>query len=492
MREEVLRVAGVTLDGQLEDFSLSIFAGEIMGLLPLNGHGLTALIELLQNNLPIEAGYVYYREELVNSWRAAAPHENRIGLVKSTSCLVGSMTVADNIFVLRQGFKAWLIDRKMLVRQLQPILDGLGAGIDADAYADALTGFERVVVEIVKAVVAGCRLVILREIGSMISDLEMARLHAILRHYAAEGVSFLYIGFHYEELVQICDRTAVYSNGRILKILRPEDHEELYEEQFMRRVRENIIRQELRRGESAVLDVRQLCAGRVQGLTFAASAGECVVVQDLQNQIFDDLLAFLLGDLPAEAGEILLDGKPLSPGATRDIAILREQPGETMLFAQLSYLDNLLMTADHRLPEIWRDARMRSGVRKEWAQRVGDEVFDQHPAALSRKQQYDLVFQRIVLQQPKVVFCVQPYKGADALLRMHIWELLRELMDKGIAIVILAVNLSDAFTLASRLVRVRQDRIEVYEQSEFDHLPFSAPWTQIYKHGAAQKENGEP
>lgn len=485
MREEVLRLSDVTLTAQgstqLQDFSLNIFSGEITGLLPMNGHGLTALLELLQSNLPLEAGYVYYREELVNSWRAPGTHDNRIGVIKNKSCLIGSMTVAENIFVLRPGFKAWLVDRRLLVRQLQPMLDSLGVSIAADAYADELSGFERVVVELIKAIVAGCRMIVLREISSIISDAELVRLHEILRRYAREGVSFLYIGYHYEELVQICDRTAVYSDGRILKILLPTDHEELYEEQYLQRVREQIIGREQRVQRPVMLDVKGLSGGKVNALSFSVAAGECVVVQDLQNQIFDDLIALLLGERPITSGSIRLDGHAYQPGYSRDIAILREQPDVSMFFPQMSYLDNLCMTVDHRLPGIWRSGRMRAGIRKEWSLRVGSEVFDLPPHQLSTRQRYELIFQRVLLQQPKVVFCVQPFRGADVAARMHIWELLKSLMDRGITVIIFAVNLADAFTLANRLVRVEQDAVRIYEQSEFDHLPFTAPWTQIYK-----------
>ena len=78
MREEVLRMTHVTCRGQgstsLRDLNLNIFAGEIMGLIPLNGgRGMTVLIDLLRRNLPLQRGNIYYREELINTWRAAAP-----------------------------------------------------------------------------------------------------------------------------------------------------------------------------------------------------------------------------------------------------------------------------------------------------------------------------------------------------------------------------------------------------------------------------------
>lgn len=485
MREEVLRLSEVTYAPQggvqLEDFNLNVFAGEIVGVLPFNGHGLTALIELLRDNPPLRSGYVYYREELVNSWRAPRPHQSRIGVIQSKSCLVEDMTVADNIFVLRPGFKTWLIRPGVLVRQLQPVLDGLGVDVAADAYAGSLTAFQRVVVELVKAVVAGCRLIILREISAIISDQEMARLREILRRYARREISFLYIGYHYEEMVQICDRTAVFSGGRILKSVRPEEGSIPYEELYLRRVREQMISPKAH-AACPTLEVCGLGGGSVQALSFCAAAGECVVVQDLQNTIFSDLIAMLQGERRIQAGEIRLCGRFYRPGASREIAVIRERPESSMIFGQMSCLDNLCMTVDHRLPEVWRSARVRRGLRREWEKRLGAQTLEQTPAQLGKRQRIDLVYERIRLQRPRVVFCVQPFSGCDVGMRMHIWELLKGLMDQGIALVILAVNLADTFTLADRLVRVQHGKAcETYERSEFDHLPFTAPWLDLYK-----------
>ena len=67
-------------------------------------------------------------------------------------------------------------------------------------------------------------------------------------------------------------------------------------------------------------------------------------------------------------------------------------------------------------------------------------------------------------------------------MRIHIWKLLEQVMEKGIALVILAINLADSLSLASRLIRVRQGAPpEVYEQSEFGRSPFSAPWLDLYR-----------
>ncbi len=64
--------------------------------------------------------------------------------------------------------------------------------------------------------------------------------------------------------------------------------------------------------------------------------------------------------------------------------------------------------------------------------------------------------------------------------RMRIWELLEELMAKGIAIVILAVNLSDSLSLANRLIRLKQDgHHEAYTREQFGQMHFDAPWVNV-------------
>lgn len=487
MREEVLRLSHVTYQEQgntpLRDFSLNIFAGEIMGLIPLNcGHSMTALTELLRRNLPLQTGDIYYREELLNSWRAPAPRHNQIGVIQSDSCLVEGLTVADNIFVLRPAFRAWLIRPRLLRQQLQPILDRLDAGISADAYVGDLTHFQRFLVELVKAIVAGCRLITLRDVSTFISDSELSRLHQILRRCAKEGISFLYLGFHYEELTRICDRTALFSNGRITKVLEHEAMTLPIIDSYDSMVRRQLHRQRSREERPPVLRVEELSGGAVEGLSFSVAPGECVVLQDLQNRVFKDLVQLLHGEIPMEAGRIWLDGALYVPDRDRRIAVVRERPDRFMIFPQMSCLDNVGITLDHRLPELWRSAQVQKGLRRACAEVLGDEVFQHLPEHLSVRQKYDLVYQRVLLQNPKVVFCVQPFQGADLEMRIHIWELLEQLLKKGAALVILAINLADSLSLASRLIRIRQGALpEVYEQAEFARIPFSAPWLDLYR-----------
>ena len=71
---------------------------------------------------------------------------------------------------------------------------------------------------------------------------------------------------------------------------------------------------------------------------------------------------------------------------------------------------------------------------------------------LSEKQKYQLVYTRVLLQKPEILFCIQPFCGADLAHRMFIWSMLEKFLDKGISVVILSLNLSDSLAMADRLL----------------------------------------
>ena len=362
----------------------------------------------------------------------------------------------------------WMIRTSLINSQVQPVLDELGLDISADDDVSALTGFEKMAVELVRAVMNGCRLIVLRDVRTVIEDRELTRLHEIVRYYAKKGISFLYTGFRYEELSQLCDRTAIYSNGRILTYLRPGDPFTLRAGDYARRRDLPQISRPVQ-GVPA-LEARDLSGGSVRRLSFQVCPGECVTIQDPQNRIFDDLIGMLLSERPVSGGAVFVGGAPLSEAHARDIAVVREQPETSMVFEELSYFDNLCITADHRLPAVWISRRLRSGIRRDMERRMDADVFDTPVSRLSRRQRYDLIFARILLQHPRAVFLVQPFLGADMNMRVHIREQLAQLTDAGIAVVILAVNLAESLTFSSRLIRVEPDGNHAYERKDFEQV----------------------
>lgn len=496
MRQEIFRMERVTYVEkgitQLEDFNLQIYQGEIMGFIPVNGHGLAAFLKLLQWNLPLEDGFVYYGGKLINSWKEAKKGHNRISIIQNQSCLVERMTVADNIFVIRQGFHQEIIRPGLLRRQLQPFLRDIGIDISADSYVEKLSSFERVVVEILRAVVMGYRLIVLNEISTLVSEPELRKLYEIIRKYTAQGVSFLYISLHFEEIFQICDRAAMLSDGRIQKVFQesemaPDAMD--YPENYNSLVRGHMnSRPERRRKKDMIMELRNICSGSMKHLNIRIYKGECIVIQSMDYVVFQKLTGILTGDMLPDDGEVLLSGAKITRKNSREAAVIQEQPTRSMIFPSMSYMDNLCFGLFRRIPARWREGRIRESVRIEYGSVLGEEVFSMKTEDLTEMQKYQLVYTRILLQRPKIVFCVQPFKGADMPHRMQIWKLIEAFLEKEIAVVILAINLADSMALAERLLRIDKDGtlIEISKE-EFAMLSAATPWRHLYCGGQEEK-----
>lgn len=457
MKTEVFRMERVTYceneTRKLNNLDLQVFGGEILGILPLNSYGLPELLEVIRKNPPLEFGFVFLKEKCVSNWHQPQLGHNPIGMIQSDSQLVEGLSLAENIFVLRKGFRAWYIRSGLLRTQLAPFFERIGVDIPLDAYPEELTSFQRVVVELLRAMVAGYRLIIIYDISTILSKEELEQFQRILKQGTKEGVSFLYVGFHPEEIADIADRVALFSNGRILKTIYPKDvlqHVQNAGQAAPRKVQGSYAP----KSEPAVFRGEKLTLEGMRELSFSIAAGECLVIQDTGDLITHPLLKVLLGESRLESGLLWLGNCPAKFPFGPHVAVIQQSPAQSMLFPQMSYFDNLFLTSDHHLPNIWRNRRMKHRLAKEYAYRNGVDLFERSIDSLSEKEKYELVYNRVLLQKPTVVFCVRPFKGADMELREHIRKLIQQLQAKKIAVVIMTSNALETIQLADRIVEV--------------------------------------
>ena len=86
-----------------------------------------------------------------------------------------NLNIADNIFVLRPGFRQWVIRTKILNRQMEPFLEDIGMDIPLNKDVEKLSTFERIIVELLRAVIMGYHLIVLDEVGALVSDDELKK-----------------------------------------------------------------------------------------------------------------------------------------------------------------------------------------------------------------------------------------------------------------------------------------------------------------------------
>ena len=147
MKQEILRFENVTCkkDGAvyLDNFSFYMTAGEIVGLLSVNDRGIKELIELMAKNHPIDAGRVYMGGKILNQEETS----NRIYQIDQKSSLINDLSITDNLFVMRPGFKKQVINEWVLREQADRVLKQLSMDLDLNKRVERLTTMERIMVE---------------------------------------------------------------------------------------------------------------------------------------------------------------------------------------------------------------------------------------------------------------------------------------------------------------------------------------------------------
>ncbi|MCR4891236.1 MAG: hypothetical protein K5989_03510 [Lachnospiraceae bacterium] len=461
MRREILRFSRVTYKEDdkvvLRDFELDILEGEIMGLIPLNAYGLDAFLDILRYNSPIYFGDIYYMGSHVNSWQDMKRLPNKITVIDDHNSLVAGQDLLTNIFLIGNGSDQFIIRKDKLEKKLIPYLQDIGENISPYKNAEDLSSFERVVVELIRAVISGHKLIVLKELDSYIGENWADRMYEIISHYRERGISFLIISGNFDRMKNLCDRTAFMSNGKILNILEKDRMDTLAKENssgWMKKYRKDVFKEKDPDMDwEQVLTIKDISGRYISNTDLVINKGEYLVLYASDKQALDELSGFLFGQLGGEK-KGRLKGKEISLIGHRKLAFLKENADESMLFPEMSYMDNLLFNLDQWIEPRWGRKGIFKSVRQEFSGILGPDVFEKKVDSLTQRERITLIYARVFLQRPEVLFCVNPFKDADIAMRLLISELHALLNSKGIAIVSLTMNTGDTFPLADRILRL--------------------------------------
>jgi len=479
MKTEILRLERVTTIQDevtlLDNLSLHIFQCEIMGLVCVNANGKESLIQLISQNLPIHYGRVYFNEVLVNNYQHSPFTMNKVAVIEQKSKLIEDLSVADNVFVLRRGFKKYFINPRVLNEQLQLFTREVGLNIDGNDLIANLSPYEKCIVELLRAVIMGAKLIVIRDISNCVSAADLAKFHNLLRYYCKKGFSFLYICNHHEEAFKICNRVSLMRDGKILRVF---DQDEFQNDSlvpyYIREFADVTKVMNDRRSREEILTFQNVCTENLNHMTFSVAKGECTVLFDVDNTVLLDMMQLMNGELRQDSGTIFLGNAVYSRKQARHavgngVAFVGEDPIHTMLFKEMSYINNLCILLDKKQNAVRLNPKIIKSVIREYEPIVGAEIYETNIMNLKLQSLYDLIYYRIELCRPKIVFCLQPFAGADMYLRRHLIELINKLKKKGITVILLSVNIADSLVVADKLILLEKGRFSnEYLSSEFN------------------------
>jgi simple sugar transport system ATP-binding protein len=219
----MLELKGVTKRyGQmcaLEDVDFHVGGGEIVGLLGDNGAGKSTLVKIMSGVVQPSSGELRWEGEPTAMRDRAESAGLGIETIFQDSALVGSMTIARNIFLGREPKNAFgFMDQAEMRRIASDVLTSIVGieGIDSpDKLVESLSGGQLQAVAIARAVYFKRKLLILDEPTSALAVRATQALWEYLRSLRADGLSSVLVTHNLHDAYRLCDRFVVMSHGRV-------------------------------------------------------------------------------------------------------------------------------------------------------------------------------------------------------------------------------------------------------------------------------------
>lgn len=217
-----------------------------------------------------------------------------------------------------------------------------------------------------------------------------------------------------------------------------------------------------------ILQMRHVCKryGRVAALVdvnFSVRAGEIVALVGDNGAGKSTLVKAIAGTHRIDSGEILLGGTHVSIGSPADAASL----GIETVYQDLALCDNLDVTANLYLGRERRRQRTPFLDHEVMEQRAADiirdlaahlPVLDVPVSALSGGQRQAIAVSRAALWGSKVVLLDEPTAALGVAQTAMVYQLVRRLRDRGLAVVVISHNMADVFAIADRITVLRLGR----------------------------------
>lgn len=227
---EVLRLEGVTVKfGGLvavNNVNLHMNKGEILALIGPNGAGKTTLFNLLTGIYTPTSGTVYYNQKPVNKLRPFERVELGIARTFQNIRLIKNLTVLENVLIAHKGCHSESIwdaillskkareNRQQVVHDCMEVLKIVGLDGKIDEYAGNLPYGEQRLLEIARAMVTQCQLLLLDEPAAGMNSQEKEQLVNLIRFLSQKyHIEILLIEHDIRMVMSIADRVVVLDHG---------------------------------------------------------------------------------------------------------------------------------------------------------------------------------------------------------------------------------------------------------------------------------------
>jgi ribose transport system ATP-binding protein len=421
----------------LDGVDFAVRGGEVCALVGQNGAGKSTLMAVLSGALRPDAGEMvldgvrYAPRDPLDARRAG------VAMIYQELSLAPHLTVRENIVLGVEPTRFGIVQRDRMHETATRALTALGHhDIAADAVVATLSPAAQQLVEVARAIVSGCRVLVLDEPTSSLARADVQRLFGLIAALKNAGHAIVYISHFIEEVKQVSDRFVVLRDGRNAGggVTPATPANDIVAMMIGRRMDDLYPRSARTRGEP-VLAVDGFTPGSA---TFTVHRGEIFGIAGLLGAGRTRLLRTIFGLAPVGAGRIRI-GVQSGPFAPHDcwssgVGFLSEDRGGEGLALGLPLADNLTASRLDGLGPGFMVLRSRQhAVAERWIDRLAIRCAGpaQRTGELSGGNQQKVALARLLHHDVDVLLLDEPTRGIDVASKAEIYRLVDRLVADG-------------------------------------------------------------
>jgi ribose transport system ATP-binding protein len=443
------------------DFELR--PGEVHVLFGENGAGKSTLINIIAGTFPPDEGAMELRGQPI---RLHSPHHARqlgINAVFQEFSLVPTLSVQDNLYLGREHKRAGILDKAAIARGTRETLASLQFNLEPKAQVGSLSRAEQQMVEIAKAIQGNPSILILDEPTASLTENEANQLFALIEQLKAQGLGIIYITHRMQEIRRVADRVTVLRDGHLVATVSAGEVSEtrLVELMTGRTIEALYPAVDYQPGRVMLrTEGLTLPNGRVHDVSIEVRAGEIVGLAGLVGSGKSEIGRAVFGLEPIARGTVEVGGEAVprpTPRGMLDRGVVYIPPDrrEEGLVAMRPVRENMSL-ASLGLPAFSRFGLLRRRLEgltvRDIAQRLNLRPLnvERQVASFSGGNQQKVVLGRGLTRDVTLFIFDEPTTGVDVGAKVEIYGFMKELCERGAAVLLISSDLPELLHLANR------------------------------------------
>lgn len=454
----------------LDDVQLELREGQVTALLGENGAGKSTLVKILSGVYQKDSGSI---EVFGKEYKDITPNKAKslgISIIHQELNMCNDLTVYQNIFLGREIIKYGILDNNEMIRVSKEILNKLKIDIDPESTVSTLPVSKQQMVEIAKALSTNCRILIMDEPTSALTEKEIKELFSIIHELKKNGVAIVYISHRLEELKHIVDNVTIMRDGHYITSGKFKDMEMdfIIKNMVGREIKEQFPNVECSVGKT-IFKVENLNAGHlVKDINFETKVGEIVGIAGLMGAGRTETTRAIFGIDKKDTGKIYINGKEVKINSPIDaikngLVLAPEDRKHDGLCTKLSIRENIaLPNLDILCNKIGIvNSKMENKMVEKAVEDLSIKLPNSEVSAnsLSGGNQQKVVVGKWLARDSQVIIFDEPTRGIDVAAKVEIYNLMNELKKNGNSVIFVSSEMPEVLGIADRILVMCDGRI---------------------------------